>query len=104
MNYKGKITVSDMKEGISCLGKVGELLGKDNIIYRYAIEGINEKMNTNIEECFYDERIFECFTAEAIIQNLKNGAYIDITDVKNNFKYEHFSNIVCQYAEKYNIK
>lgn len=104
MNYRGKITVSDMKEGLLCLEKVGKLLGKDNLIYRCAIEGINEKMNTDIEECFKDERIFECFVAEAIIQNMQAGAYIDLTDVRNNFKSKHFRDIILNYAEKYGIK
>ena len=104
MNYRGKITVSDMRRGIECLSEMGKLLGKDNIIYRYAINGINEKMNTDIEPAFSDEYVLECFVAEAIIQNLKAGAYIDITDIKTNFKNEHFSKIVCDYAEKYNIK
>ena len=104
MNYRGKINVSDMRRGIECLGEMGKLLGKDNIIYRYAINGINEKMNTDIEPAFSDGYVLECFVAEAIIQNLKAGAYIDITDVKNNFKNEHFSKIVCDYAEQHNIK
>lgn len=104
MNYRGKINVSDMREGIACLGRMGELLGKDNIIYRAAIEGINQKMNTTIEESFVDDNIFECFVAEAVIQNLKAGAYVDLTDVKNNFKYDRYRNIVCQYAEMYHIK
>lgn len=86
------------------ISEMGKLLGKDNIIYRYAINGINEKMNTDIEPAFSDEYVLECFVAEAIIQNLKAGAYIDITDVKNNFKNEHFSKIVCDYAEQHNIK
>ena len=104
MNYRGKITVSDMRRGIECLGEMGKLLGKDNILYRYAVNGINEKMNTDIEPAFSDEYVLECFVAEAIIQNLKSGAYIDITDVKTGFKNEHFSKIVCDYAEKHNIK
>ncbi len=104
MQYRGKITVSDMREGITCLEKVGQLLGKDNIIYRYAIQGINESMNADIEACFTDDFAFECFVAEAIIQNLKAGAYIDLTDVKNHFKHEHFRNIVCEYAERFHIK
>ena len=104
INYRGKITVNDTINGISCLGKMCNLLGKDNIIYRYAIEGINEKMNTDIEECFTNDEIFECFVAEAIIQNLKAGSYIDLTDVKNNFKHEHFCDIVRKYAKKHHIK
>lgn len=104
MNYKKKITVSDMREGINCLERVGLLIGKDNLIYRYAINGINEKMNMDIEEYFSDDYRRECLVAEAILQSLKAGSYIDISDVKNNFKYEHFSNIVCEYALKYGIK
>ncbi|MBQ7121105.1 MAG: helix-turn-helix transcriptional regulator [Clostridia bacterium] len=104
INYRGKITVSDMKEGIACIERCGRLLGRDNLIYRCAVEGINEKMNTDIEECFKDERVFECFVAEAVIQNLKSGSYVDLTDVKNNFKYEHFRNIVLDYAKKYGVK
>ena len=104
MNYKKKIKVSDMREGINCLERVGLLIGKDNLIYRYAINGINEKMNMDIEEYFSDDYKRECLIAEAILQNLKAGAYIDISDVRKNFKYEHFSNIVCEYASKYGIK
>lgn len=83
---------------------MGKYLGKENIIYRHAIGGINENMNTDIEECFHDDYAFEAFVVEAIIQNLKNGAYIDTTDVKINFKHEHFRNIVLNYCEKYGIK
>lgn len=39
-SFKGKIKVSDMIDGINHLKKVGELLGTENIIYRYAIDGI----------------------------------------------------------------
>ncbi len=104
LNYRGKIKVADMKAGIMCLEEMGRLLGKDNLIYRSAIQGINQNMNTDIEACFSDDYIFECFAAEVIIQNLKSGSYIDLTDVKNNFKHEHFRNIVIDYAEKYGIK
>ncbi len=104
INYKGKITVADMREGIACIENCGRLLGKDNLIYRSAVEGINERMNTDVEQAFADERIFECFVAEAIIQNLKSGSYIDLTDVKNNFRFEHFRNIVLEYAAKYGVK
>lgn len=102
--YRSKITVSDMINGLRSLENMGKLLGKDNIIYRYAISGINEGMNTDIQACFSDEYLFECFVTEAIIQNLKLGAYIDVSDIKNNFKHEHFRNIVLDYCKKYGIK
>ena len=103
MSYRGKVTVADIREGINCLGRMGELLGKDNSIYRHAIDGINNGMNTDIEAAFTDENIYECFVAEALIQNLINGSYVDITDVKNGFKTDKFRNIVCDYAAKHGI-
>lgn len=104
LHYCGKITVADMREGIRCLERTGKLLGNGNTLYRYAIEGINEHMNTDIEAAFTDDYVFECFVAEAIIQNLKAGFYIDLTDVKNGFQHERFRDIVCSYAAKYGIK
>lgn len=104
LHYKEKITVAQMANGISALKHMGELLGKENMLYRHAVSGINTKMNTNIEDAFTEDRIFECFVAEAIIQNLIAGQYIDLTDVKNGFRHDHFRNIVLSYCEKYGIK
>ena len=104
LSYKGKISVAQMADGITALKRMGELLGKDNMLYRYAIDGINTKMNTNIEDAFTDDRVFECFVAEAIIQNLISGQYIDLTDVKNSFRHDSFRDAVIGYCEKYGIK
>ena len=104
VEYKGKCTVSDLKKGLVCLKNSGEYLGKENLIYRAAIKGINTELNTDIEEAFSDDYIFEAFLAEAIIQNLMAGLYIDISDVKNNFRHEHFKNIVVNYCNRYGIK
>lgn len=104
IEYKGKITVADMKKGLNCLKNAGELLGAENIIYRAAVNGINKDLNTDIEEAFTNDYVFEAFLAEAIIQNLMAGLYVDISDVKNNFKHEHFKNIVVDYCDRYGIK
>ena len=104
MHYKGKITVAQMAEGLNALKHMGECLGRDNILYRHAVNGINTGMNTSIEDAFTDDRIFECFVAEAIIQNLIAGMYIDRTDVRNSFKHEKYREFVLGYCEKYGMK
>ena len=104
VEYKGKFSVSDMKKGLNCLKYAGEYLGNDNLIYRSAIKGINTDLNTDIEKAFSDDYIYEAFLAEAIIQNLISGMYVDISDVKNNFKHEHFKNIVVEYCKSHGIK
>lgn len=104
LSYKGKICVNDLINGIKCLKNMGEYLGKENIIYRYAINGINEGMNTDIEAAFSDEYIFEAFVAEAVIQSLKMGYYVDATDIKRSFRFEHFRDICLSYVKKCDIK
>ena len=104
LHYRGKITVSQMRDGILALKQMGEALGQDNGLYRNAIEGINKGLNTNIEDAFSDSRVLECFIAEAIIQNLMAGKYIDPTDVKRGFQHGHFRDIVLEYCARYRIK
>ena len=104
IEYKGKFSVSDMKSGLVYLKKMGEYLGKDNILYCSAIKGINSSMNTDIENAFCDDYTFEAFLAEGVIQNLISGMYVDVSDVKNSFKYDHFKTIVLNYCEKYGLK
>ena len=104
IEYKGKFTVTDLKKGLNCLKNAGEYLGTENIIYRASIKGINTELNTNIEEAFSNDYVFEAFLAEAIIQNLISGLYVDVSDVKNNFKHEHFKNIVVDYCNRHGIK
>ncbi len=104
VEYKGRFSVADMKSGLNCIRNAGEYLGKDNIIYRAAITGINTQLNTDFEEAFTDDYVFEAFLAEAIIQNLIAGLYVDISDVKNSFRHEHFKNIVADYCSRYGIK
>lgn len=104
VEYKGKISVSDMKAGLECLKNMGEYLGKENIIYCSAVKGINDEMNTDIEEAFQSDYVFNAFLAEVVIQNLISGMYVDISDVKNSFKHEHFKNIVLEYCTRYGLK
>lgn len=104
VEFKGKVTVSDMKKGLICLKNMGEYLGKENIIYRAAKDGIDSELNTDIEKAFCDDYTFDAFLAEAVIQNLIAGMYVDVSDVKNNFKYDHFKNIVIGYCEKCGLK
>lgn len=103
VEYKGKISVSDMKTGLNHLKKMGESLGKDNLIYRSAVKGINTEMNVDVEEAFTDDYVFEAFLAEAVIQNLMQGMYVDVSEIKNNFKYENFKNAVLDYCKRYDI-
>ena len=101
--YKGKVRVSDMIDGLNCLKRFGELIGTENTIYRCAIDGINTGMNTDIEEAFTNDYVFEAFVAELVIQHIMNGMYVDVTDITRSFKHEHFRNVVLKFVKDYSI-
>ena len=103
MQFKGKLSAKDTREGINCLERMGYLLGKSNPLYRYAIEGMSEKMNTDVAASLEDEYLKECLILEAIIQNMIMGYYFDPADVKASFKHEKWYTLFCEYAKKYGI-
>ena len=104
LGCRGQITVAQMAAGIRALGEMGQKLGRQNPLYRHAVEGINEKMNTNMEDAFRDPYVFECFVAEAVIHNLMAGHTIDPEDVKTGFQFEEFRTIVLDYCARLGIR
>ncbi len=104
VEFKGKMKLSDILNGFKCLESMGLLLGRENLLYRAAIRGINEQLNTDVEKAFTDDYVFEAFIAEAVIQNLNMGIYIDPTDVKNNLKHENFKQTILTFCKKHGIK
>ena len=104
MEYRRKITVAEVREAMNSLRHMGELLGEDNLLYAAAIEGINTKLNTTIEEAFRSEHIFEVFVAEALMSCIRNGYYVDRTDVANNLRNAKLRDFVIEFAENHGLK
>lgn len=102
--YSRRLTVEELRRALRCLDDMGCLLGRDNLIYRSAIQGIDTRMNTEIEPAFTDGHLFEVFTAEAAIQTILSGAYIDPTDVKNSFHSEKLRDMVLEFCARHGIK
>jgi transcriptional regulator with XRE-family HTH domain len=102
--FKKRITIKQMREGIECFERLGELLGKDSLFYIGAIEGVDRKMNIELENYLSDSFTKEAMIAETAIQNINQGAYVDISDINKEFQHEHWIKIVSEYAAKSGIK
>ena len=102
--YTKKLTVEDLKRAIRCLDDMGRLMGRDNPIYLAAVEGINTRMNSEIRDAFSDRHIFEVFVAEAAIQGIMAGAYLDPTDVRNGFESVKLRDIVLSKCAEHGTK
>lgn len=98
--YKGHKTMDDIKKGINCLIDMGNLLGRENLLYRCAIDGINEKMNMEIEDYLSQPYTYEAMVAEAAIQCILSGYYIDVKDIEKGFISEHWKTVVTEFATK----
>lgn len=104
LNFKCKVTLQQIREGIECFIKLGELLGKDNLFYVGAMEGVDRKMNIEMEKYLANSYTKEAMIAEAAVQCIQNGAYIDLSDIQKSFQHEHWIHIVTEYAQKYGIR
>ena len=98
--YKGRKTIDEIKKGINCLIDMGNLLGRENLLYRCAIAGIDEKMNMEIEEYLSQPYTYEAMVAEAAIQCTLSGYYIDVKDIEKGFISDHWKKLVTEYATK----
>ena len=104
MEYSRRVSVAQIREGIECFVRIGELLGKDNLFYIGAMEGIDQKMNMEFEKHLADPYTREAMIAEALVQNIAGGAYVDLSDVQRSFQHPHWVKTVCEYAQKYGLK
>ena len=104
MEYTRRVSVAQIREGIECFVHIGELLGKDNLFYIGAMEGIDQKMNMEFEKYLADPYTREAMIAEALVQNIAGGAYVDLSDVQRSFQHPHWVKTVCEYAQKSGLK
>lgn len=102
-NFKGRLSAKDMKEAVNYLERIGNLLGRQNLIYRHIIDGLSEKMNTEIQAMLDDEYLKECLVTEVILHNIMLGYYFDLTEVRAIFKHEKWYNVIADYAKRHDI-
>ena len=58
----------------------------NNLFYIGAMEGIDQKMNMEFEKYLADPYTREAMIAEALVQNIAGGAYVDLSDVQRSFQ------------------
>lgn len=104
MDFKRSVRVDHLREGIDAFVRLGELFGRDNGFYVGAVEGVTRKMNIDMEEYLKDPYTKEALIAEAALQCIRAGAYMDLSDIKKGFGYDHWRNTVLKYAKDHGIK
>ena len=102
--YTRTATIAQMREGIACFDRIGELLGRGSTFYKGAIGGVNLKMVIDLEESLNNDYLRECLIAEAAIQAMTDGAYFSPDDIAQGFEHEHWRDVLKEYAKKFGIE
>lgn len=97
-------TIAQMREGIECFERIGELLGKDSLFYTGAVGGVDLKMNMEFEKHMADPYTREALVVEATWQAIMSGAYFSPEDIKNSFQYPHWRENVLEFARQNGIE
>lgn len=84
--YRRHVTVAQMREALSAIDRIGELLGREHFAYRCIINALNTRMNTSIEPAFSDQHVFEVFAIELLLGCVRDGDYVDPRDVQAHFQ------------------
>ncbi len=101
--FRSRVSMAQVREAIDCFIRIGELLGCDNNFYTGAIEGVDNKMQLDIHSYLQEPYMKEALIAEATMQCIQNGAYVDLSDIKKGFENQHWRDIVSNYARKYGV-
>lgn len=94
-----QVNIPNILEGLRALENLGYYFGRESTFYRGAIEGINQLMNIDFEDCLKDAHIREVLLSEAIIQQLMSGYSIDEADLDQYIKSERMRETIKKYIQ-----
>ncbi len=91
--------ISDILEGLEAIKRMKDKLGENSYFYLGTIEGINKKMNMDIEE--HLKYHMEVLVAEVILQGIQLGnCYVDMAEVRSYIKNEKLVNYIDKELKK----
>ncbi len=86
IGFRRHVTVSQMREAVEAISRIGMLLGHDHFIYRTMVDALNARMHTEIEPAFTDTHLMEVLTVECLLACVQQGDYVDPRDVQTHLK------------------
>lgn len=92
-----RVSISDIREGFKALEDLKNFFGEKSTFYRGAIEGINQKMQIDIETYLKDEQGREHLLAEAVIQYITNGYVVDVEEIEEYFPTNKLKDKIKRY-------
>lgn len=102
--YRRRMTVARIREAMSCMLRLREILGGDHFFYRTMVDALDARMNSCIELAFQSQDAMDAYVCEALLFCIEQGDYVDRDDVRMNIANERAAAFVLARLEALNMK
>ncbi len=97
------VSVADTVRAVECLSEARRLMGKNNTIWQGMAEGVEAKMNTDLDELLSTDFLREAAAVELLCQALEQGAYVDPEEIRAQLRFDHWRNMALARCERKGI-
>ena len=81
------MSIKDVENGFKAFEDVRKYFGEKSLFYIGMVEGINNKMNLDLEESMNNQHYKKILVAEVLLQGINSGKYyVDLEEVKQYFE------------------
>ena len=103
LNNRKLMQIKDVENGFKAMLDIKKYFGEDSNFYIGMIEGINTKMNTDIESYLNDSKYYEVLITEVLLQGIISGKYfVDLNEVALFFKNKKYVELITEAQNKIN--
>lgn len=102
--YRRHVTVAQMREALSAIHRIGELLGQDHFVYRCMVDALDERMHSSVALSFSDPHIAEVYTVEFLLGCIDSGDYVDPRDVQAHLQPHRAQEIVLERLREMGVR
>lgn len=104
MDKRQYLSVENVYKGFEAMESVKDFFGSSSDFYKGMVEGINAKMNIDLEAYLSDAKTREVMVTEVLIQHLMQGGAINLDEarqyIKNPKMLDHLERYQKQYASE----
>ena len=99
-----RVTVESMRQALSCLLQMRELLGPEHFMFRTMIDALDSRMNSSVEASFSSENAMDAYLCEALLECIRRGDWVDATDVRRHIRNEKARDYTLQQMQAQGLK
>ncbi len=99
-----RMTVSRIREALSCLQRLQEILGSEHFFYRTMVDALDSRINSQIESAFQSASAMDAYVCEALLACIDQGDYVDRDDVRQTITNERAAGAVLARLDEMGMK